>query len=49
MELSQPEVEKFGVLDLPLGGKNGYKNVRKSGDKFQGVDRALKIFSAGWP
>ena len=35
-----PLVEKFGMLDLPLGGKNGYVGVRGGQgprkDKFQG-------------
>ena len=37
---SPPRVERFGTLDLPLGGKHGYKGVRgeqgKSRDEFQG-------------
>ena len=31
-----PLVERFGVHNLPLGGENGYKGVRKCRKGFQG-------------
>ena len=37
--------EDFGVLKLPLGGPNGYWQVCKSGDKFQGKDRVRGIYT----
>ena len=41
MPATAPEVEAFGTLQLPLGGKHGYKGVRggqgRGHDLFQGT------------